>query len=406
MLSRRELCRFLLAAFGLVNTLKRASATLASPLLVDRLVAQSELELPNPVVRTYRADVVVILLGLPVFARKGVGYASAVVREATEGKRGLVALRFAGGANPQRTHGFKYDGSLEEVVLQDGPTVPQAAYFGFVTSSTNESYDQARQRILARRKSRDSFVAAEGLHIAGRARCEKSSVSLPGEAVEDLGELNQRIRACFRDADRAATELPTPGGAAATTFLYSVLTALSSGDTRSQLELCPQRQSVPVGMGASGGSASRRLDAFHRPHPGLATHQASTFRLWLDDRQSHLPVRIEFQPRSYLRISLESEPADATSRLNGGTMRHSKIHWLWRDRSVPDRFRTGCRCTATACIPKRAWLSFRVTPLESPAGWRRDPETGADLSREVRPHARLLARVLAPAARPARGLRP
>src|ERR1700693_5509067 len=39
----------------------------------------------------------------------------------------------------------------------------------------------------------------------------------------------------------------------------------------------------------------------------------------------------------------------------------------------------------------------------NPAGWQRDPETGADLSREVRPHARLLARVLAAAAPPARG---
>src|ERR1700693_3382861 len=226
MLSRRELCRFLLTAFGLVKTVKRACATLDSPLLVDRLVAQSELPLPNPVVRNYRADVVVTLLGLPVFARKGVGGASAAVREGSDGKRGLVALRFAGGANPQRTHGFRYNGSLEEVILQDGPTVPQAVYFGFVTPATNESYDQARQRILARRKSSDSFVAAEGIHIAGRARCEESSVSLAGEAVEDLSELNQRIRACFRDADRAATELPTPGGAAATTILYSILTAL------------------------------------------------------------------------------------------------------------------------------------------------------------------------------------
>jgi hypothetical protein len=311
---RRELCRFLLTAFGLVNTLKRACATLASPLLVDRLVAQSELALPNPVVRTYRADVVVTLLGLPVFARKGVGGASAAVREAAEGKRRLVSLRFAGGANPQRTHGLKYTGSLEEVILQDGPAVPQAAYVGFVTSSTNESYDQARQRILARCKSPYSFVAAEGLHIAGRARCEKGCFSLPGEAVEDWSELNQRIRACFRDADRAATELLTPGGDAATTFLYSVLTALRSGDTRSQLDYVHNAKAYRLEWERAADPHHGGLTRFTGHIQDLATRQASTFRLWLDE-QSNLPVRIEFQPRSYLRISLESEPADATSRL-------------------------------------------------------------------------------------------
>jgi hypothetical protein len=314
MLSRRELCRFLLTVFGLVNTLKRACATLASPLLVDRLVAESEFALPNPVVRTYRADVVVTLLGLPVFARKGVGGASAEVQEVTDGKRGLIALRFAGGADPRRTHGFKYDGSLEEVILEDGPTVPQAAYFGFATSSTNESYDQARQRILARRKSPDSFVAAEGLHVAGRARCEKSSVSLPGESVEDVSELNQRIRACFRDADRAATELPTPGGNAATTFLYSVLTALRSGEIRSQLDYVHNAKAYRLEWERAADHHHGGLTRFTGHILELATRQTSTFRLWLDDLQSPLPVRIEFQPRSYLRISLESEPADATSR--------------------------------------------------------------------------------------------
>ena len=42
----------------------------------------------------------------------------------------------------------------------------------------------------------------------------------------------------------------------------------------------------------------------------VGTRQGSTFRMWLDD-QSDFPLRIEFQPRSYLRIVLESQPAAA-----------------------------------------------------------------------------------------------
>jgi hypothetical protein len=313
MLSRRELCRFLLTALGLANMPGRARARLAGPLSVDRLLAQSELELPNPLVRAYRADVVVTLLGLPVFARKGVGTASAAVREATDGKRKLIALGFGGGANPQRTHGFKYDGSLEEVVLEDGPMVPQAAYFGFVTSSSNESYDQARQRVLARQKAADSFIAAEGVHTAGCARCEKSSVSLPGETAENLSELNRRIRARFCDADRAAVELHTSGGAAATTFLYSVLTALRSGQARSRLNYVHNAKEYRLEWERAADPHHGGATRFTGHIVELATRQNSAFRLWLDD-QSELPLRIEFQPRSYLRISLEYDPAGAAGR--------------------------------------------------------------------------------------------
>src|SRR5579871_5938824 len=192
MLTRRKLGRVFLAAIGFAKLPKRAFAAPA-PLSVDRLVASSALALPNPISRAYRADVVVSLLGVPIFSRKNVGAPCAEIREAADGPRKLIALRFAGGADPQHTHGFKYQGSFEEAVLENGDQVPQAAYFGFVTASTNENFDQARQRILSNRKSHDAFVVAEGLHLAGCARSEKSYIAFP-DAPQDLNELSSQIR--------------------------------------------------------------------------------------------------------------------------------------------------------------------------------------------------------------------
>ncbi|MGA2433781.1 MAG: hypothetical protein ABSG25_00700, partial [Bryobacteraceae bacterium] len=160
-------------------------------------------------------------------------------------------------------------------------------------------------------------------HMAGCARCEKGAISLPDQSRRDLGELIRQIRARFHDADRTTTELRTAGGATASTFLYSVLSAIRSGQPRSQhdyvhnakeyrLELeraADPHNGVPIaasGLPRRPGSTTM----FTGRTWDFATRQASTFHLWVND-QSDLPLRIEFQPRSYLRIVLEYEPSGA-----------------------------------------------------------------------------------------------
>jgi len=309
MFTRRDLYRFLLAALFLANAHRRLFARVVPRLCVDQLVATTGLPLLVPVTRHYRADIVVALLGVPIFSRKNVGGAVAAIRESAEGLRKLVTLQFAGGANPLRTHGFKYDGSLEEVLLVDGAAPVQAAYFGFVTSSRDENYDQARQRIFAAQKSRDAFTAAEGLHVAGSARCEKSSISLPDGCARDLAGLSDEIRAFFSESERSATELHTPGITAAT-FLYAVRAALRSVESHPIIHYVhnakPYRLECERAPEPHHGDGTRFTGHIH----DLTSRQVSTFRLWLDD-PSGLPRRIEFQPRSYLRISLQSEPEGA-----------------------------------------------------------------------------------------------
>ena len=310
MFTRRDLYRTFLAALCLAKTPRRLFAGAVPRLCVDQLLAATGLPLPKPVLRQYRADVVVTLLGVPIFSRKNVGGAFAAIQESAEGSRKLVSIRFAGGANPQRTHGFKYDGSLEEVVLADGAVPVQAAYFGFVTSSTNENYDQARQRIFAAQKPRDAFTAAEGQHVAGSARCEKSSISLPDGSTRDLQGLGDEIRARFSDSERSRSELRTSGNAAAT-FLYAIRAAVRSREPRTAIEYVhnvkPYRLECERAVETHHGEGTRFTGHIH----DLTTRQVSTFRLWLDD-PSGLPRRIEFQPRSYLRITLESETENAT----------------------------------------------------------------------------------------------
>jgi len=322
MISRRALGRILFAGLGLAIARRKASsAAIETGTAVDRLLANAGLPLPDPSSRSYRADVVVTVLGIPIFARKGVGSACAAIRETIAGDRRLVALRFAGGSNSQRTRGLKYDGSIEEAVFENASIIRQAAYFGFLTSSRNESYDQARERIFAQQKPAESFVAAEGLHLAGCARFERSLISLPDESSRESSDLNRDIRARFCNAAHTAAEIRTPAPGAAATFLYSVLEAMRSGSAKSSLDYVHNAKSYRLEWERAresrrgAASAANRQTALADPATrfsgrihDLSTRQISNFHLWLDD-ESGLPHRIEFQPRSYLRITLEHDPA-------------------------------------------------------------------------------------------------
>jgi hypothetical protein len=324
MLKRRELLRLIGTLPGLALVAGRIQATSIPRLDVNTVLGAIEPALPCPLARTYRADAVVTLLGLAVFVRRGAGAAFAAVREAAQEERRLIALHFAGRSDPGRTHGILYDGSLEELIVECDSTPARAAYFGFVTSSKDESYEQAKKRVLSSRKGTSaSYVAVEGLHITGRARCEKAAVGVDDPRRLELAELTERVRQRFSGADRQVTELSTRGNSAAPTFLWSILAALRSTDARSQFHYVHDardyrlewdRTSDPrTGAVLAANRLTTQPDAvmqFTCRLSCFATRQASTFRLWKDN-QSVLPLRIEYQARSYLRINLEYEPAEA-----------------------------------------------------------------------------------------------
>ena len=314
MTTRRDFCGWFCAALGLGMGARKALAAATSVLPG---AARSS-------VRTYRADAVVTVLGVPVFARRDVGGGFAAVRESRQGENRVVTLHFAGGSNPERTHGLTYNGSIEEVVLEHGSAAVEAASFGFVTAaSSDEKYDQARQRIFSKASGPSDYVAVQGLHRGGYARYEKGSISLSVPHGQDLEALDREIRSQFVNAERTTREVRVAGNSTAATFLYSILTALRSGDVRSQLGYVHNakeyRMELEKAADPHAGAALLRSGLTNHPDSvmrctgqvhDVATRKVSTFRFWLDG-QSELPLRIEYQPRSYLRIHFEYEPAKA-----------------------------------------------------------------------------------------------
>jgi hypothetical protein len=271
--------------------------------------------------RTYRADVVITFLGVPIFSRQGVGGAFAVLREASQEQRRLISLQFAGGANPERTHGIHYFGSIEEVILESRGEQVQAGCFGFVTArpANQDGFEQARQRLMSSNSHpAQSVIAVEEQVQQGRLK--KTSAILPvGDfAWRNWPELVKQVRSGFQQCDAARQEVNFP--AKASTFLFAVLCAARASGRGSFYCLHnakPYRlecEKVPDGhMGASfaaKGLAPRAqtVEKLTGQIHDLTKGRTSTFRLWLDE-SSELPIRIEFSPRPYLRIALELDPA-------------------------------------------------------------------------------------------------
>jgi len=254
--------------------------------------------------RMYRVDVSIVPLGIPIFSRQGVGHATAALHESTRDGYKTSALYFAGGSDPKRTHGLNYSGATEEIALECGQELSAAASFGFVTASpAEESLEEARQRVM-NAHSGGSFVVVDELHRAARVRIRKAFVPAP-EAQPGFGTLTRDVRSQFSAARLSERELETPPPSVPATFLYRMLQASRSGERTFistyfhngkfyQLEC----EKTPDARGATRLSGRIR---------DVAARHTSTFRLWLEEG-SDLPVRIEFAPRSYLRLSLQFDP--------------------------------------------------------------------------------------------------
>jgi hypothetical protein len=120
--------------------------------------------------RVYRADAVILFLGITIFRRAGVGGGQAALEAAGEGAALRRTLFFAAGSDPKRAHGLNRLGWMREVVLGPDSNPTEAAYFGVLSSSPEESLDHARKSVDAKPGGRGIFAAANGRHTAGHSR--------------------------------------------------------------------------------------------------------------------------------------------------------------------------------------------------------------------------------------------
>jgi hypothetical protein len=298
----------------------------ASPLsLIENVLKETAASPVQAVQRRYRADVVILLFNMPIFSRSAVGGAQMMVESVQSGDINAVALQFAAGSAPSRARGLNRLGFFEEVVTERGSTPVETAYFGFMTSSKEQSFAQAKKAMENSGGNLVPYTAAKGSSAKEKAHFSVHQLELTSKLTfSDTNELISKVRTALEANENVVQKGEVKPGQEGTprTFLHSIRRAILSPETTSESKIIhtgkPLRirtvrqrdekageQFLEKGLVKSAGNVWK-LDGEVRDAKGK---DPGHFRLWFDQTDTTgMPLRFEFRPKSFLKIAFELDP--------------------------------------------------------------------------------------------------
>ena len=114
---------------------------------VERLLKDHPQAVTAMQTRHYRADAAVMFLGMTILRRENVGGGSIQLEEANSEKSRRKGIIFRAGSLPERARGLNRLGYIQEVCIEENALLREAAYFGFMTSSPEESFADAKNAL-------------------------------------------------------------------------------------------------------------------------------------------------------------------------------------------------------------------------------------------------------------------
>jgi hypothetical protein len=323
-ISRRSLGRMILALFSGAICPRRARASVTPLLQVDRFVDGFAGASAHTLSCAYRADAVIVLLSLPVFKRADVGSGLASLTEVTHQHCRYLSLRFAGASRPERAAGLDRVGSIREVVMERDAVACEAAYFGVLTSSPEETIEDGKRSLGKAAKEWNDYTAIDAHSCSGRTRSAVTRFRLQSPGGPNAHVI-QEARANFQASHPNWRETQWPSdasGQAPPTFLYALVRAIRRPERitdswyvynersyRLRIEKEPDRQQglrlAQLGLTSRPESVLQVRGRIREEH----SSRQVVFRIWIEEGlKNALPLRIEFQPRSYLRLAFEVDP--------------------------------------------------------------------------------------------------
>jgi len=200
---------------------------------------------------------------------------------------------------------------MREVVAGPASTPSEAAYFGVLTSSPEESLEHARKSVAAPPSGRSLFSAVSGRNTAGHSRSAVTQFDFDAGALWSDRGLIDHAQSTFRgDVAWRETSWPNSPNQAPPTFLLQLATLLKQRTRHAVGRYVYNEQEYLLELEAPQTSSGRdRLLPVRGMIRNLRTGHETLFRLWLEEASdSIVPVRFEFQPRSFLRLTFEALP--------------------------------------------------------------------------------------------------
>jgi len=286
----------------------------------DPLAWVAEMEPSAGPGRRYRADAQIILLSIPVLRRRDVGDGSATWREsAAEGGAVIRLLEFTGRSAPERAAGVNRFGLIQELSRNRDRAPVESMYFGLMTASPEESAAEARKALHSNAEDA-SYSAIEGRIAAGCIETASARFMAPVRtSPAERNELVERARRVLSLAPRRKIELHSTGDAPRP-FLHALAGLLNQpGSSETRYAYNGSLYHLRVARSADAKAANffreKRLipprAEVTRISAWLCREEGGTpseFRLWIEEGTPlPLPLRIEYRPKSYLRLMFEAQ---------------------------------------------------------------------------------------------------
>jgi hypothetical protein len=274
--------------------------------------------------RYFRADAVITFFSVPIFSRAGVGSGFAFVEELEGGSSRARRLGFGAGSWPDKAHGLNRLGYVHETVAEASGNLAQSDYFGFMSTSKEERLEEAR-KALKEGQEEALFSAVRGETRPG-AYSARFTRFLSRDAVN--WRLWQKVAGAAEKSfdgeslsHRDERGAPGDAGTVLPTLLYSLLRVRESGlrplrttfiygsvqrtlETSAEPDAKTGEKLRQRGIVANAKSVVHMTGTIRNPKLGTKTR----FSVWWDrDSASALPVRIELEPKSFLRLAFEAD---------------------------------------------------------------------------------------------------
>jgi hypothetical protein len=272
--------------------------------------------------RKYRTDVQVFFFSMPIFQRSGVGTGRASWLDFQDSPNAPVQrwLEFTGYSYPDRAAGLNRFGLIQESSTVDPKGVAESKYFGLMTCSPEESVRSARKALSQSAHELD-YRAIQGRISPGSVETTVASFKAPAEmAANGHTSLIEYARKALGSGARKTPDFD-PRTTDAQPFLHALVEAvirrapsstcvyagrLYQFDLRSAADsqataYFRQRNLIP------SGNSILRIDGRIR---AAGERKDSEFRIWIEENDPRpVPLRIEYRPKPYLRLTFETETA-------------------------------------------------------------------------------------------------
>jgi hypothetical protein len=274
---------------------------------VERLLKDHPLTATAMQTRHYRADAAVMFVGMTILRRQNVGGGSIHFEEGNSENLRRRGITFRAGSLPDRARGLNRLGYIQEVCIEENALLREAAYFGLMTSSPEESFADAKNALEKQSGDGLKYTAINGVNISGGARSASHHWIFPSEYDWSRSDsLVETARQKTSSADHQWKKQNWTAGATPGTFLNTVLEAARSSQSRSEAYYIFGEKRCKLTTEKS--RESNGLTRLKGEILNQGTGKKTSFNVWFEPGKT-LPQKIEFQARSYLKLAFEAIPA-------------------------------------------------------------------------------------------------